>query len=93
MSREALAYSLFKYSEKKETRSFRLSDLYSPDNDAGVFKEFGTSKNAVEKLLRSLNSDTNRVLNADLNMGLDHISLYENMSSLKVLSLLTNVPL
>lgn len=93
LSREALAYSLFKYSEKKEARSFRLSDLYSPDNDAGVFKEFGTSKNAVEKLLRSLNSDTNRVLNADLNMGLDHISLYENMSSLKVLSLLTNVPL
>lgn len=91
LSREALAYSLFKYAEQKEIKSFRLSDLYIQDHNGGVFKEFGTSKNGIEKLLRSLNSESNRVLNADLNMGLDHIYLNEDLDSIKALSKLTNI--
>lgn len=91
LSREALAYSMFKYAEKKDIRSFRLSDIYTPDSVIGIYKEFGTSKNTVEKLLRSLNSSSNRILVADLNMGLDHISLNEDIDSLKVLCQLTNM--
>ncbi|MCR4857686.1 MAG: phosphoadenosine phosphosulfate reductase family protein [Bacteroidales bacterium] len=91
LSREALAYSLYLYAENKNSRTFRVSDLYSSDNLLGIYREFGTSKNAVEKLLRSLNSDSNRVLNADLNMGLDHITLREDLDSVKTLSILTGL--
>lgn len=90
LSREALAYSLYKYAEQKGIRSLRISDLYASDNTIGVYKEFGTNKSVVEKLLRSLNSDTNKVLNADLNMGLDHITLRDDLNPIKVLSILLN---
>ena len=90
LSREALAYSLYKYAEQKGIKSFRISDLYASDNTIGVYKEFGTNKNVVEKLLRSLNSDANRVLNADLNMGLDHITLRDDLNPIKALSILLN---
>lgn len=90
LSREALAYSLYKYSEIKGVKSFRVSDFYLADNKQGIYREFGISKDEVEKHLRSLNSDTNRILVAELNMGLDHITLRDDLTSLKVLSLLTN---
>jgi hypothetical protein len=90
LSREAVAYSLYKYSEIKAIKSFRIADLYSPDNKQGIYKEFGISKCEFEKHLRSLNSDVNRILIAELNMGLDHITLRDDLTSLKVLSILTN---
>jgi len=91
LSREAVAYSLFKYSEQKGIKSFRVADLYASDNKQGVFREFGISKTNLLKQLRSLNSDTNRILIAELNMGLDHISLREDLDSAKVLSILTSL--
>ena len=88
LSREALAYSLYKYAEQRNITSFRVADLYNPDTKSGVYREFGISKMALEKLLRSLNSETKKVVNADLNMGLDHISLVQDMDSVKALSAL-----
>ncbi len=89
LSREAIAYSLYKYSEKKGIKSFRVSDFFMSDNKDGIFKEFGISKNNLEKQLRSLNSDKNRILIAELNMGLDHISLRDDLTSIGVLDILT----
>jgi ferredoxin len=90
LSREALAYSLYKYTENKGIKSFRVSDLYSADNKQGIYREFGITKMDVERHLRSLNSDVNRVLVAELNMGLDHITLRDDLDALKALSILTN---
>lgn len=88
LSRESIAYSLYKYSEINNLKSFRVSDFYNTENNSGFYKEFGISKSDVEKHLRSLNSDTNRILIAELNMGLDHINLRDDLTSLSVLSFL-----
>lgn len=88
ISREAIAYSLYKFAEEKGIRSFRISDLYAPDVTTGIYKEFGITKSELEKALRSLNSESNRVLIAELNMGLDHITLREDLSSETILDIL-----
>lgn len=89
LSREAVAYSLYKYAEEQEIKSFRISDLYKEDCKTGPYREFGISKSDLEKALRSLNSDTNRVLTAELNMGLDHITLRDDLNALSALEILT----
>lgn len=89
LSREAIAYSLYRYAETIGTKSLRVSDLYQDDCKQGVYCEFGISKSALEKQLRSLNSDTNRVLVAELNMGLDSITLRDDLSAFEVLKILT----
>lgn len=71
LSAEALAYSLYVYGEKNDTNEFRVSDLYQPNVECGPYIEFGISKNAILKKLRYLSTDTNRVLIAEMNMGLD----------------------
>ncbi|HBZ34376.1 MAG TPA: phosphoadenosine phosphosulfate reductase [Bacteroidales bacterium] len=89
LSREAVAYSLYKYAEEQGIKSFRISDLYKDECKAGPYREFGISKSDLEKALRSLNSDTNRVLTAELNMGLDHITLRDDLNALSALEILT----
>ena len=88
IEREALAYSLYRYSETKGVRSLRISDLFSTENNIGAYREFGITKSSIEKLLRSLNSDTNRVLIAELNMGLESITLHDDMDSFNCLKTL-----
>lgn len=85
VEREAIAYSLYKYSDVKGTHSLKISDLYSADNPIGTYREFGLSKSSLEKILRSLNSDSNRILIAELNMGLDSISLKDGMNAFSCL--------
>ena len=41
-----------------------------------------------EKVLRTLNSTSNRVLVAELNMGLDNITLREDLTSISVIEAL-----
>lgn len=89
LSEEAVAYSLFKYGEMSGKNEFRVSDLYKQDAPKSVYFEFGISKNELLKKLRYLSSDPNRVLIAELNMGLDHITLRKDLNSLSVLELLT----
>ncbi len=89
LSAEALAYSLYVYGEKNDTNEFRVSDLYKPNVECGPYIEFGISKNAILKKLRYLSTDANRVLIAELNMGLDHITLRPDLDSTSVLELLT----
>ena len=89
LSREAVAYSLYRYAESVGTKSLRVSDFYQDDSWQGVYREFGISRRTFESQLRSLNSDTNRVLVAELNMGLDSITLREDLNALDALRILT----
>lgn len=84
ISEEAIAYSLYKYAETHGIHSLRVSDFYQDTCDGGPFREFGVSKTVLEKALRTLNSTSNRVLVAELNMGLDHIALRDDISSVSI---------
>ena len=53
-----------------------------------MYKEFGISKEEMKTQLRSLNSDSERVLIAELNMGLENITLRENLNAFECLRLL-----
>ena len=89
LSAEAIAYSIFKFAEIKGVDMVRVSDFYKPEELFGVYREFGIQKNELMKQLRSLHSDSDRVLTAELTMGLDHITLKHGMSALDVLEQLT----
>lgn len=91
LSMEAIAYSLYKYGESKGIKSFRVSDLYAQTNTAGVYREFGTDKTYFEKQLRSLDSRSNRIITANLNMGLDHIALRDDITSVQALSIVADI--
>lgn len=85
---EAVAYSLYKYAQIKGSNLMRVSDLYKAEEKDGIYREFGISKNDLEKKLRFLSSDRHRVLIAELSMGLDHITLRDDLSPEKVLEAL-----
>lgn len=84
LSEAGFAYSLYKYSQAKGIKSLRVNDFYQEDCDGGPVKEFCIDKADMEKLLRTLNSAGNRILIAELNMGLDNISLTKEISPLDV---------
>ena len=65
----------------------RVSDLYSPDVESGVYKVFGIAQDALERQLRFLNSTTHRVLVAELNMGLNHITLRDDIQPIDILKM------
>ena len=85
LSEVALAYSIYKYAEFKGIRSLSISDFYDKGCQTGPAKEFAISKATFAKLLRRLNSATNRVLIAELNMGLDSITLRDDLTSIDIL--------
>ena len=89
MSVEALAYSLYLFGEKNDTTEFRVADWYNRETPKGAFLEFAVSKNELLKKLRHLSSGVNRIVIAELNMGLDHITLRKDLSPLSVLESLT----
>ena len=63
----------------------RVADIYSTDNKFGIYKEFGVQKSEFLNILRELNSDTIRLLVAELNMGLDNITLRDDITSTDIL--------
>lgn len=89
LSIEAVAYSIYRFAKEHEITMLRVSDLYKREEEHGVYKEFLISRQALLKKLRTLSSDKNRVLVAELTMGLDHITLREDLSPLQVLRELT----
>ena len=89
LSPEAIAYSIYKYATNIDADMVRVSDFYKQESIIGVYREFGISKNELLKNLRTLHSDSNRVLTAELNMGLDHITLQKDLTPIKVLEILT----
>lgn len=89
VSPEAVAYSIYKFASSKGADMIRVSDFYKPEERIGIFHEFGVTKNELIKKLRSLQSDSDRVLTAELNMGLDHITINPEMTPLMVLEKMT----
>ena len=85
LSTEAVAYSLYKYGKQKGIRMFRVSDLYRHEEDFGLYREFGINQSELQKKLRSLSAHSDRVIVAELNMGLDHITLREDLDEVSVL--------
>ena len=88
LSPEAVAYSLYKYAQEKGIKMLRVSDLYRSEEECGLYKEFGISKTELQKKLRFLSSDKNRVLVAELAMGLDHITLRDDLNAITALKTL-----
>lgn len=86
LSMEALAYSIYRYGNVKDTMDLRVSTIMS-DSENGPKVEFGLDRNSLIKQLRSLHLD--RRLTAELNMGLDHITLLPNKSALQILKEMT----
>lgn len=86
VTEEALAFSLYKFAECIGSRMFRIKDLVDGSVEYGIFKEFGLCGADLEKKIRSLNSAGNSVLIANLNMGLDHITLRDDVSSEDVIT-------
>lgn len=88
LSDAGFAYSLYKFGTSKGIKSLRVTDFYEEDCEGGPAKEFCLAKTDMEKMLRSLNSADNRVLIAELNMGLDNISLTKDLSPLEIVKLI-----
>ena len=83
-----VAYSLYRYAENKKRYALTVSELYDIKQTEGIYRQFGVSRERFETILRTLKEDKNRVLNADLNMGLDNINLREDLSSMDILTML-----
>ena len=83
------AYSLYRLSDANNVKSFRVSDLYQLEMRQGPYVEFGVSRQSLENNLRVLNSSMNRLIIAELNMGLDHISLRDDISPIDIIKQLT----
>ena len=85
LSIEAVAYSIYRMAKEREITMLRVSDLYKPDEEHGVHREFLMSKQTLLKKLRAITASNNRVLVAELTMGLDHITLRDDLTPAKVL--------
>ena len=91
LSNIGLAYSIYRFAEMFDTKSLRVSDFFDINANNGAVKEFGLSLDTFEKKLRSLNSDQNRVLIANLSMGLQHITLRDDINSNTVVKVLLGI--
>ena len=85
ISSVGVAYFLYKYAEVKGVRTLRVSDLYAEDSTSNPLGVFGVSQIDFVKALKVLNSMNNRVLVAELNMGLDSITLRNDLTAISVL--------
>ena len=84
----ALAYSLYRYAERKKRYSLNVSEFYDENQTEGIYHQFGIGKDTLESLLLSLQEESNHVLRVELNMGLDNIILREDLTSVDVLKLM-----
>ena len=85
ISIEAVAYSIYRFATEHELLMLRVSDLYKNEEEHGVYKEFRITKQVLMKKLRTISAESNRVLVAELTMGLDHITLRDDLTPLTVL--------
>lgn len=88
LSLAGVAYSLYKYAEKVGRKSLTISELYNESQTEGVYRQFCIDRPSLEKKLRSLHEESNQVLKVELSMGLDNITLREDLTSLDILKML-----
>ena len=78
-SNAAIAYCIYRYADNLGVKNLRVSDFYGNECDNGPLQILGITKEKFEKSLREINSSTDRVLIAELSMGLDHITLRDDI--------------
>lgn len=88
LSLVAAAYSLYRYAERQKRYSLTVSEFYDENQKEGIYREFGIDRNVLERLLLSIQEESNHVLRAELNMGLDNIILREDLTSVDILKLM-----
>lgn len=91
LSPESVAYSLYKYADARKIYNLRVYDFYKNEATVGPLREFCLPKSDFEGALRTLNSNKNRVLVAELNMGLDSITLREDLTPITALKSLLEI--
>jgi phosphoadenosine phosphosulfate reductase len=84
----AIAYSLYRYANAKNHCNLTVSEIYAPEQKQGVYKEFGLSKDRFQNVLRTIQENKFGVIKVDLVMGLDNISLRDDLTYTEVLKLL-----
>lgn len=84
----AVAYSLFRYAERQKRYSLTVSEFYDENQREGIYRQFGINKDIFERLLLSLQEESNHVLRAELNMGLDNIILRDDLKSIDILKMM-----
>jgi phosphoadenosine phosphosulfate reductase len=84
----AVAYSLYRYANSKNRYNLTVAEFYAPEQKQGIYKEFGLSKDRFQNILRTLQENKHGIVRVDLVMGLDNISLREDLTYTEVLILL-----
>lgn len=82
------AYSLYRYSEAIGRNVLTVSEFYDENQKEGIYRQFGINKDIFERLLLSLQEESNHVLRVELNMGLDNIILREDLKSIDILKMM-----
>ena len=82
-----VAYGLYKAKEYKWRNDFTVSELYDKGFHGGPYKLFGISRDKLERILRGLQEDKEKILRVDLAADLDNIYLREDISSLDIIKL------
>lgn len=88
LSLVGVAYSLYRYAEKVGRKDLTVGELYNEQQKEGIVRQFGIERDVLERKLRSLQEEQNRVLSVELNMGLDNINLRQDLSAMDVLRML-----
>ena len=84
----AVAYSLYRYAERQKRYTLTVSEFYDENQKEGIYRQFGINKETFERLLLSLQEESNHVLHAELNMGLDNIILRDDLNSVDILKMM-----
>jgi len=83
-----VAYSLYRYAIHKKRYNLTVAEFYAPEQKQGIYKEFGLPKERFQNILRTLQENKHGIVKVDLVMGLDNISLREDLTYTEVLKLL-----
>lgn len=84
----SVAYSLYRYAEHNKRNILTVSEFYDENQTEGIYRQFGIKQDVFKRLLLSLQEESNHVLRAELNMGLDNIILREDLNSMDILKLM-----
>ena len=84
----SVAYSLYRYAERQKRYTLTVSEFYDENQKEGIYRQFGIGKETFERLLLSLQEESNHVLHAELNMGLDNIILRDDLNSVDILKMM-----
>lgn len=85
LSPNVLVYCLFKLAEKTNTYNMTLSELYQNGTSYTPYRLFGLKKEALSKLLVSLQEHKSRLVRVEFNANLDNIFLNKDFSALEAL--------